>query len=74
MENDANSIGAVTKIELLHENFAPIEAEDLSVRFFDGLLSGVRYGVRVTYEYDLNDGRGIQQILNVAYDGESSRF
>lgn len=57
---DPDSVGAVTKIELLHGEDAPIVAENLDVREFADLLSDNDYTVRVTVIYDLNNGNGEQ--------------
>ncbi|MBR2354573.1 MAG: hypothetical protein IKA76_08745 [Clostridia bacterium] len=59
-ESDADNIGAITKIELLHGDDEPIPAENIEQRKFEGLLSNNKYAVRVTYTYDLNDGQGMQ--------------
>lgn len=57
---DKESVGAISKIELLHENAEPITAENLDVREFSGLLCDNNYTIRVTYSYDVNDGKGVQ--------------
>jgi len=59
-ETDTDNIGAITKIELLHGNDAPIVAANLDVKEFTNLLSNNTYTVKVTYVYDLNDGVGEQ--------------
>jgi len=59
-ETDTDDICAITKIELLHGNDAPVVAESLDVREFTNLLSNNTYTVKVTYVYDLNDGNGEQ--------------
>ena len=64
---DPDQVGAITKIELLHGNDAPIVAEHVDVRAFSNLLSNNVYTLRVTYEYDLNDGKG-KQTLTVTKD------
>ncbi len=64
---DPDHVGAITKIELLHENDAPIVAEHVDVRAFSNLLSNNLYTLRVTYEYDLNDGKA-KQMLTVTKD------
>ncbi len=60
---DTDAVGALTKIELLHGNNAPIVAENLDVRSFDGLLSNNLYTVRLTYTYNANDGKGDQLLV-----------
>jgi len=66
-EIDEDNIASITKIELLHGSDAPIVAESLYVREFNGLLSNNTYTVRVTYVYDLNDGNG-EQTAYSSYD------
>ena len=56
-ETDIDSVGAVTRIELVHAN-GTVAAENLNVREFAGLLSNNAYTVKITYVYDLNDGEG----------------
>jgi hypothetical protein len=63
---DEDNAGAITKIELLHGNEAPVLATDLNARVFEGLLSNNGYVVRVTYTYDLNDGKGEQTIVTMS--------
>ena len=60
---DVDGVGAVSKIELLHGNDAPVVASDNTVRAFEDLLSNNEYKVRVTYTYDLNDGNGKQNVV-----------
>jgi hypothetical protein len=61
-ESDTDNVGAIAKIELIHNN-GTIEAENVDVRNFTNLLSGNSYILRVTYVYDLNDGNGEQTIV-----------
>ena len=56
-ETDADSVGAVTKIELVHKN-GTVVADSLDQRAFANLLSNNAYTVKVSYVYDLNDGEG----------------
>ncbi len=55
---DSDNILVIKKIELYKNNELVKTASDLSVREFTGLLSNNVYTVKVTYEYDLNDGDG----------------
>ena len=56
---DTDDVGTITAIEL-YQGETLIEAlTDLSVRDFTGLLSNNEYQIKVTYTYDLNDGKGI---------------
>ena len=59
---DADQIGAISKIELVHGEDATV-ADDLGVRAFENLLSNNDYAIRVTYTYDLNDGKGAQTLV-----------
>lgn len=59
---DTDNVGAISKIELLHGEDAPIVAEN-TARSFENLLSNNDYTIQVTYTYDLNDGVGEQQIV-----------
>ena len=63
---DTDNVGAISKIELLHGNDTPIVATDLATRSFANLLSNNDYTIRVTYNYDVNDGVGEQQIVKTA--------
>ena len=56
-ETDADNIGSVTKIELVHAD-GTLVADSLDQRAFANLLSNNEYTVKVTYVYDLNDGEG----------------
>ncbi len=55
---DTDSVGAISKIELLHGEDEPIVSENVDVRSFENLLSNNEYTVHVTVTYDLNDGTG----------------
>ena len=63
---DTDNVGAISKIELLHGEDAPIVAETSDIRAFENLFSNNDYTVKVTYNYDLNDGVGEQQIVKTA--------
>ena len=60
-ETDADSVGAITKIELVHKNGTTV-AENVDVRKFTNLVSNNEYVIKVTYVYDLNDGKGVQTL------------
>lgn len=60
---DVDNVGTIKSIELLHENDQPIVVLNTTDRIFANLLSNNAYTVQVTYEYDLNDGNGIQYIV-----------
>ena len=62
IETDADNVGAVTKIELVHASGAVI-SDSLEQRAFANLFSNNDYTVKVTYTYDLNDGIGAQTIV-----------
>lgn len=61
---DDFDLGAISKIELIGGQ--AVSLDDLTVRRFDGLLSNSEYSVRVTYTYDLNDGKGAREIVKTA--------
>ncbi len=56
---DPDQLCTLTKIELVHAN-GTVEADSLDVRAFENLLSNNDYTVKITYTYDLNDGKGLQ--------------
>lgn len=56
-ETDEDNVGAITKIELIHNGTATV-AESTDVRVFENLLSNNAYTIKVTYTYDLSDGEG----------------
>ena len=62
-ETDTDNVGAVTKIELIHDTDGIIIADSIDVREFTDLLSNNTYTVKVTYAYDLNDGAGTQEVV-----------
>lgn len=62
-ETDTDNVGSLTKIELLHGDDIPVVAKSVDVRSFEGLLSNNAYTVRVSYVYDLNDGKGAQTVV-----------
>ena len=66
-ETDPDSIGTVTKIELLKDGAVAATAADIGQRSFEGLLADNTYTVRVTYTYDLNDGAGIMTANSQKY-------
>ena len=55
---DTDNVGAITKIELLHGEDAPIVASDLTDCSFANLKSGNIYTIYVEFVYDLNDNKG----------------
>ena len=59
-EIDKNSIGEISKIELYLGNHLVYETENQSVRGFINLTPGLTYDIKITYEYDLKDGKGTQ--------------
>ena len=62
-ETDADNVGAITKIELVHAN-GTVVADSLDQRAFANLLSDNAYTVKVTYVYDLNDGAGVHTVTD----------
>lgn len=59
-EIDKNSVGEISKIELYLGNYLVYETENQSVRGFINLTPGLTYDIKITYEYDLKDGKGTQ--------------
>lgn len=59
---DVDSVGKITKVQLLHGSDSPVTAESTDVRKFENLLSDNAYTVQVTLEYDLNDGSGTKTL------------
>ena len=60
-ETDTDNVGAVSKIELVHAS-GTVVAASLNQRTFENLLSNNAYTVKLTYVYNLNDGKGEQSI------------
>lgn len=74
VENDIDSVGEISKIELLHEN-GTIVADSTEVRSFENILSNNEYTVKVTYIYNLNDGEGDKEItaeLKIATEAKTA--
>jgi hypothetical protein len=66
---DIDKVGAITAIELYKDGEVVQSLTDLDVRKFTGLLLNNEYEIVVTYEYDLSDGKGVQEyaIINRHY-------
>ena len=60
---DPDGVGAVSRIELLRDGDSPIVVDDVNARTIGGLLSDATYTLKVTYTYDLNNGKGAQNIV-----------
>lgn len=60
---DPDGVGAVSRIELLRDGDSPIVVGDVNARTIGGLLSDATYTLKVTYTYDLNNGKGAQNIV-----------
>ena len=56
-ETDADDLGAVSAIELICAD-GTVNAVSPEQRSFEGLQSGTTYTLKVTYTYDLRDGKG----------------
>lgn len=66
---DIDEVGEVVSIELYQGETLIELLSDLSVRAFMGLLSDSEYTIKVTYNYDLNDGLGEKnQTVTQYYD------
>ena len=73
-ESDADNVGAVTKIELVHAN-GTVDADNLDQRTFANLLSNISYTVKITYVYNLNDGNGdhtVTKELTITTDAKAT--
>lgn len=55
---DADATLEVSQIDLLKGNEVVGSNEMTNSGTFSGLLSGVQYSIKATYQYDLNDGQG----------------
>ena len=64
-ETDPDEVGAIKKVELIHEN-GVFSAEGADVRAIENVLSNTAYTLKVTYVYDLNDGSGEQTLEKTA--------
>jgi len=60
--SDVDSVGSLTKLELLHGEDDPVDL-GLSVRRVNDLYSNNEYTIRATYTYDLNDGAGSKTLV-----------
>lgn len=56
-ETDPDSVGEVSKTELIHNGITTVAASG-TARSFEGLLSDNTYTLKVTYTYNLNNGEG----------------
>ncbi|MBR7101028.1 MAG: hypothetical protein IKC74_01955, partial [Clostridia bacterium] len=65
LETDHLNSGSVTKIELIQGDNAPVVAENVNVREFNGLLSNTKYTVKVTYTYTIDKGEETEQSKTV---------
>lgn len=61
-ETDESNVGAITKIELIPDDGETVSLSDLTARTFTSLQENSKYTVKITYEYDLNDGNGTQTV------------
>lgn len=57
--NDVDGISSIDKVELLKNGSVVNSNNGLKEGTFTGLLSNNSYDIRVSYSYDLNDGKGI---------------
>ncbi len=56
---DVDGILNIDKIELYLDETLVSASEIKNDVFFDGLTAGTRYTAKITYSYDLNDGKGV---------------
>ena len=61
--NDVDNVGELSKVELYLNNELVQSLYDLNNFEFLNLLANTEYEIRVTYEYDLNTGEGIQELV-----------
>ena len=66
-EVDNDNVGKILKIELYLDNELVQTLEDFTTLEFTNLLVNSNYEIRVTYEYDLNDGTGIHKVIASAF-------
>ena len=59
-EKDTDNVANVTKVELFCGDMLVKSSNELSAVTFDGLDSDTYYTAVVTYEYDMNNGDGVQ--------------
>ena len=59
-EKDNDNVANITKVELFKGDTLVKSSDDLTNAFFDGLESGTYYTAVVTYEYDMNTGKGTE--------------
>ena len=62
---DLDQVGYISSIVVLKDQQIYQSLDDINLRSIDDLLSNNQYQLRVTYTYDLNDGRGIRTISSV---------
>ncbi|MBQ7384338.1 MAG: leucine-rich repeat protein [Clostridia bacterium] len=72
-ETDVDNTGGVTKVELYLGDTLVRTSDSLTGALFEELLSDTEYTVKITYEYDLNDGVGkhtetVTQTVKTRYD------
>lgn len=62
---DEDGVGAISKIELVADSGAKVEAESVDVRRLTdiSMLKTSDCTLRVVYSYDLNDGNGVQEVV-----------
>jgi uncharacterized repeat protein (TIGR02543 family) len=60
---DTDQVGEVTAIQLYLGETLVESLSDLSLRSFENLLSNNTYEIKVIYNYDINEGNGIEQII-----------
>ena len=73
---DKDNLMTITKIELFDAHSELVESlEDLSVRIFENLETESFYTIVTTYQYDLNDGKGMQvDKVSIKYGTSGSKI
>ena len=64
---DPSKVATIKNVKLSLGTLEIASSEDFENLSFDGLFSNTRYTVTTTYEYDLNDGKGLIQKEAVNY-------
>lgn len=73
---DTDNMMSITKIELFDANGMLVQSlEDLSLRTFEGLETESFYTIVTTYQYDFNDGKGVQtDSVSIKYGTSGSKL
>jgi uncharacterized repeat protein (TIGR02543 family) len=72
-ENDTNDVGNLKTIELYKDAVLLQSLNNLELRVFNNLDANTLYQLKITYEYDINDGNGLKTLtkelsVNTAFE------